>query len=104
MNAPDYLSADARTVWSEVCGSFLLERHDLARLEIALQAWDRMHEARKVLDAEGPTYVDRFGAPRSRPEIAHERDSRTAFIRAWRELGLDSSDAEEVRPPRLSAV
>ena len=41
-------------------------------------------------------------APRSRPEIAIERDSRVAFARLIRELDLDTnSPAESSRPPAL---
>jgi hypothetical protein len=58
--------------------------------------------AREVLDKDGLTYTDRFGAPRARPEVAIERDSRIAFARLVRELALDvEAPPEPSRPPAL---
>ena len=55
-----------------------------------------------MLAGHGMTYVDRFGAPRARPEIAVERDSRFAFARLLRELDLDlKAPADNRRPPAL---
>lgn len=53
------------------------------------EAWDRMESARKVVSKKGTSYIDRFGAPRLRPEVSVERDSRIAFLRALRELNLE---------------
>ena len=39
------------------------------------------------------TYLDRFAAPRPRPEIAIERDSFTCFRQLVHELGLDEEAA-----------
>jgi hypothetical protein len=63
-------------------------------LTLAGEAWDRCEQARTLLATHGLTYADRFGQPRSRPEVAIERDSRIAFARLIRELSLD------VEPPR----
>jgi P27 family predicted phage terminase small subunit len=86
-----------------VLRDFALEdEHDRARLLAACEACDRMTEAREVLDTEGLTYLDRFDQPKPRPEIAVERDSRVAMLRALRELGLDAAAvAEAPRSPNL---
>ena len=99
--APEHLSAEASAIWDRTVTAFVLEPHDLERLRVALEAWDRAQEARAVLDREGLTYLDRFDQPRPRPECNIERDNRAAFLRAWRELGLDIHEPAESRPPAI---
>ena len=101
--APAHLKAATRRWFEEVATSFELEPHHHRLLQVACEAWDRCQEARSILDREGLTYEDRFGAPRARPEIAVERDSRLAFARMLRELALDIEPPSEApRPPRIS--
>ncbi|MFO0899839.1 MAG: hypothetical protein U0836_20605 [Pirellulales bacterium] len=100
--APAHLSAEAQAWWSATVAEFDLQGHHLRLLRLAAEAWDRCQQARQALAAGGLTYEDRFGAPRTRPEIAVERDSRLAFARLVRELGLDvAPPAEAPRPPIL---
>jgi hypothetical protein len=89
--------------WRDVVEAYDLERHHLRLLEGAASAWDRMVQARTILDVEGLTFTDKSGDPRTRPEIAVERDSRTAFARLVRELDLDIQPPPEPRgrPPGL---
>ena len=88
---PDHLSAEA-TAWCRgVNEDFVLAEHHVLLLHLAAESWDRCAAARRAIDEHGPTYVDRFGAPRARPEISIERDSRLAFSRILRELDLDIS-------------
>lgn len=71
-------------------------------LTLAGESWDRCCQAREALTIHGLTFEDRFGCPRSRPEIAIERDSRLAFVRLVRELDLDiESPPGTPRPPGL---
>lgn len=97
---PSDLTPEAAEWFSEVVNSFELESHHVRLLTLAARAWDRAEEARLILDKEGLTYTDRFGAPRSRPEIAVERDSRFAFARLLREMALDLEPPPEARKPR----
>ena len=77
-----------------------MDSHHLRLLTLASEAWDRCREARERLKAHGMTFQDRFDQPRSRPEIAVERDSRIAFARLLRELNLDIEPPRENRPGR----
>jgi phage terminase small subunit len=86
--------------WQKVVAGWKLEDHHLLILSKACEAHDRADEARKTLKTEGTTYKDRFNQPCARPEIAIERDSRLAFARMIRELGL-SEEPEAPRPPSL---
>jgi P27 family predicted phage terminase small subunit len=69
----------------------------------ACEAHDRMSQARDLLAREGITITTRHGEVRVHPAIAVERDARTAFVRAIRELGLAPDDEPDTpSPPRLS--
>jgi hypothetical protein len=71
-------------------------RHETVLL-VALEALDRMREAQRAVTADG-AYIDgRFGK-KAHPALAIERDSRLAFLRSSRELGLDL-EAPASRPP-----
>lgn len=96
-SAPRHLSEPSRAFWRSVVADFELEVHHLAILQAACEARDRMDEARARIDADGPYTEGRFGM-RAHPAIAVERDSRTAMLRAVRELGLDL-EAPASRPP-----
>ena len=99
-NAPNHLSEEARRLWRSVTGEFEMEVHDLARLQVACEALDRMREAQAVLRELGTTYIAANGSPRARPECRIESDSRLAFLRALRECGLDGAEIETAaRPP-----
>lgn len=101
MKAPEHLQPATRKWFSEVTLAFELESHHVRLLTLAGEAWDRCEQARRVIDVEGLTFSDGNGAPRVRPEIAIERDSRLAFARLLRELDLDVSTPGESRPPSL---
>ena|SRR5258708_6851621 len=101
--APKHLRPATRRWWRVVTEVYELEEHHLKLLQFCCESWDRAAEAREILAKEGLTYTDRFGCPRSRPEIAVERDSRIAFARMLRELDIDAVDEphDRDRPPAL---
>lgn len=78
-----------------------LAGHHIKLLTLAAQAWDRAEQARQILDTEGLTYLDRYDNPKTRPEIAVERDSRIAFARLLRELSLDVEEPGGSRMPGI---
>ena len=98
---PEHLSAASKQWWLEIADGFELEPHHIRLLTLAAQAWDRCEEARAALAKHGITYQDSLGQPKTRPEVAVERDSRIAFARLLRELGLESAPADAPRPPSL---
>ena len=103
VKAPAHLKASTKKWWSEVVEAFDLDSHHLRLLQLACEAWDRCQQARASLAKNGITYIDDKGLPRTRPEIAIERDSRLAFARQLRELGLDVAGDEAPRSPALPA-
>ena len=99
---PAHLAAATRKWWRSVVSDFELEEHHVRLLTLAGECWDRCQQARAAIDQHGITFLDRFGAPRSRPEVGIERDSRLAFARLIRELDLDvDPPSEGTRPPAL---
>ena len=95
--APTHLSDESAAWWAEVPEAFELEAHHFAILERACEAMDRLRQAQDAIGRDGITVEGRFG-PKAHPAISIERDSRTAFLRAVRELGLDMP-APDSRPP-----
>jgi len=99
---PAHLRPATASWWASVAHDFPLEPHHLRLLTLACEAWDRGQEAREAIGERGATYVDRFGQPRARPEVAIERDSRISFARLVRELALTPEGVGvSGRPPRI---
>ena len=97
--APAYLRPETREWWTYVVSNWALDEHHVRLLTLAAEAYDRAAEAREALGEHGLTYKDkRFDAPRLRPEVAVERDSRIGFARLVRDLNLD----EESPPSPLA--
>jgi phage terminase small subunit len=102
-STPPHLRPETAEWWAEVNREFDLEHHHRRLLRLACEAWDRGQEAREAIAEHGSVYVDRFGQPRARPEVAIERDSRISFARMLRELALDvEGPTEGGRPPRIA--
>ena len=101
--APAHLAPATAKWWRQVQDDYLLEPHHVRLLTLAAEAWDRNQSAREIIDKEGLTYLDRFEAPRTRPEVAIERDTRLGFARLIRELDLDVDPPSSGRsaPPGL---
>jgi P27 family predicted phage terminase small subunit len=91
---PLHLSPAMKRWWREVLSEYVLETHHLKVLQAACEAWDRGQQAREDVARNGLTINDRWGQPKLNPCVQVERDARTAFLRAVRELDLD------VEPPR----
>jgi hypothetical protein len=97
---PAHLRPPTAAWWASVTDDFDLDGHHVRLLTLAAEAWDRGQQAREVIARDGMTYIDRFGCPKPRPEVAIERDSRIGFARLLRELALDGVDAPEA--PRMA--
>ncbi len=92
--APAHLRPETARWWESVVNEFYIPPDRLRILTVAAEAWDTATAAREVLAESGMTYLDRYENPRPRPENAILRDARLCFLRAVRELNLDSSPAE----------
>ncbi len=96
---PEALSKRSKLLWRRLLGEYGFGVHELELLQSALEALDRMAEAKAILDREGIITRDRFGAPRKHPAVSIEEQARIAFVRGMRELALEVPT--DVRPPRI---
>lgn len=103
IRAPGHLKPKTRKWWTGIVRQYALESHHIKLLTLAAEAWDRGQAARAFIDENGPTFIDRYGQPKMRPEAIIEKDCRIGFARLVRELALDddASDPDEFRPPRI---
>lgn len=99
---PDHLSAEAKKVWRDLLAEYQID--DVAGLRIlrtALESFDRAAEARRQIDNEGLTVLDRWGQKKAHPLLAVERDNRAAFLAGLKALNLDIEPLRDRagRPP-----
>lgn len=62
---PAHLSKESTVFFRKTVESYELDDHHLLLLSKAMEAQDLAEKCRKILDKEGLTYTDRFGAPRA---------------------------------------
>jgi hypothetical protein len=101
---PRHLRPTTLAWFRQVLTDWELEQHHVRLLLAAAEALDRAQEARDILEKQGLTFNDRFGAPHARPEVKIERDARNVFMRTIRELDLDTAPPPPPsgrRPPSL---
>ncbi len=87
---PNHLKA-SRKYFLGVVRDFEIPDHKLPFLVALCVFMDEIVAKRKLLAEKGATFDDRFGQPKSRPEIAHLRDARLAACRLANVVGLPAS-------------
>lgn len=91
-NPPKELSTDSKRLWRKVLADYLDLGTDSASLEvlrIGLLARDRAEKCRVQIDRDGEIIVDRFKQKKPHCLLAAERDARSGFLVALKQLGLD---------------
>jgi phage terminase small subunit len=78
---PAHLSKQMTEFWNSTVELKNLQPYQILILGKACEAFDRAEQARRILKREGLTYEDRFKQPRSRPEVAIERDAKALFAK-----------------------
>jgi phage terminase small subunit len=97
---PTHLSKAAKAWFTSVIKAYELDETHLEILRMAAELLDRAENARQLVQQDGAILVDRFGQQREHPAAKLERDSKIAFARMMRELGLAHDDGDDSRPPR----
>ena len=98
--APSHLTKSTRGFWLTVVSTNNLDPHRVRLLTLGCEALDRCVAARELVTRDGLVVNGREGGMRPHPAIAIERDSRLAFVRIMRELGLDAGDKPRRAPGR----
>ena len=95
---PPNLSRTAMEWWRAVMEAYEFEPPEMALVEAAAWALHRSAQARAVIEKDGLTYFDPKRGPRMRPEVVIERDSRSAFARLSKQLGIGETEPKQPIP------
>ena len=86
---PSHLSAPSKKLWTDILEQVdIVEQAQFSILAMGLEAVDRKNEARRRLDDEGLTFLDRLEQIKPSPLCNIERDARAAAMAAFKMLGL----------------
>ena len=92
---PRHLSKDAKRIWKQICGTWDLTGNPdaLLILRTGLEAFDRLQQARAVIDVEGVTIIHTTVAGEQKilkhPALEAEKSARGGLLQAFRMLGLE---------------
>ena len=86
---PKHLSREAKKIWRTINHERVMPDSYLVILRVSLEAYDRLQAARKILDEEGIYYKTETGYKREHPCLRIERDARSGFLAAWRQMNLN---------------
>lgn len=97
---PKNLSAEAKSWWKKITTEYdISDEAGFLILQTALEAFQTMREAQKIIKKEGMTNNDRFGQPRMHPACTIERDARGQFMQGLKALNLDIEPLRDVGRP-----
>ncbi len=93
--APAHLSTEASGIWRQINNTWDLKNSPdaLLILRTALEAFDRLQQARVILDAQGLTINTKTAAGdlkiQKHPALEAEKAARAGLLQAFRMLGLE---------------
>jgi phage terminase small subunit len=91
---PEHLSEAAKARWRELVGDGRdWDFDELVVLTAGLEAFDRLAQARALIDSEGLVIEDPSGRRRVHPAAQIEKESRLAVLRAFRQLKFETEVA-----------
>ena len=97
LGVPQSLSRESAAIYEQtITTNRMDDAMGRAVLLVALEALDRLREAQKILKREGLTCRDRNGVVRPHPCTVIERNSRSAFLAAFRALGIEAPAVPKV--------
>lgn len=99
--APKGLTEESKQLWRNILTEFPDEwtSRDYKILEVGLECLDRLNEVQEQINKEGLTVKDRFKQDKINPLLATERDCRSGFLQAMKQLSLE--DVAEIYKKRI---
>jgi hypothetical protein len=86
---PAHLAETEQALFRKITSEFEInDSGAISVLTVAMEAHQRMREAREEVASEGTTFLDRFGQMRPHPAVGIERSARNDYLRAMRVLNL----------------
>ena len=93
---PKNLSDEAKQWYKSLREEYnIKDMGGLLLLQSAMESFDRMRGAQKIIEKDGAVILDRFGQSKAHPLCSVERDARAALLNALKSLNLD---LEPVKP------
>ena len=92
---PRHLTKEAKRIWKQICSTWELKDSPdaLLILRTGLEAFDRLQQARSVLDVDGVTIIHTTAAGEEKimkhPALEAEKSARGGLLQAFRMLGLE---------------
>jgi P27 family predicted phage terminase small subunit len=89
-SAPKKLSPEAKRLWRSITEEFqVADSAGMLLLQTALEAFDEMRQAQKILEVDGQVIEDRFKQKKQHPAALCVRDARNLMLRSLKALNLD---------------
>src|SRR5947199_10168688 len=85
---PKGLSPGAKSWWKKIASGWELDEAGFLVLETALECFDRMRQAQKIVAKDGITATDRFGQAKVHPAVLVEGEAIAGLLRALRGMKM----------------
>ena len=97
--APAGLSAASKDIWNSVQAEWVLDCAQQVLLQTALEAYDRMQQAKAQVDGDGITVTTASGLVKPHPSLRTEKEAGSRFLQAWRQIGFGLDPPAEAGRP-----
>lgn len=93
--APAGLTTEAKKIWRQICDTWDLQNcpDALLVLKTGLEAYDRLQQAKSLIDRDGPVIETKTAAGdvkmMKHPALEAEKTARSGLLQAFRMLGID---------------
>lgn len=87
-----HLSPKMKKFYKKLSKIYSFEEFHLELLLRACESFDRAEQAREILEREGLTIVDRYGACKSHPAVKIENDCKNSARLLLKELNLNTDE------------